>query len=283
MSHFTVLVPAKDGHDLAARLAPFHEFECTGNDNEYVKDIDVTSETLAEYEQVKDDYDSFADFYVNYYSNDAIPFGDKPDLTGPQKYGYALLNKDGSVAKVIQRTNPNKRWDWWSIGGRWSGLLILTDGTHNDSAQVRTIDFKAMQQERVDNASKWWDDFAATIAYAKVTPEQYFAMDNDARRQVWDGAREFFFSQKKKIDDAYLNAACDGNPLAATKAEHLAIVAQQGLTFAFVDTDGIWHEKAEMRWWACTSNEQPQYGKDFWEFVANLPKDINLYVVDCHI
>ncbi len=39
MSHFAVLVADKDPEAL---LAPFHEFECTGQDDEYVKDIDIT-------------------------------------------------------------------------------------------------------------------------------------------------------------------------------------------------------------------------------------------------
>jgi hypothetical protein len=41
MSHFTVLVV---GNNVEKQLAPYHEFECTGDDNEYVQDIDETEE-----------------------------------------------------------------------------------------------------------------------------------------------------------------------------------------------------------------------------------------------
>lgn len=41
MSHFTVLVV---GEDVASQLAPYHEFESTGIDDEYVKDVDVTAD-----------------------------------------------------------------------------------------------------------------------------------------------------------------------------------------------------------------------------------------------
>lgn len=27
-------------------------------------------------------------------------------------------------------TNPNAKWDWWTIGGRWSGLLKLKPGVY---------------------------------------------------------------------------------------------------------------------------------------------------------
>lgn len=50
MSHFAVLVAGKDPEAL---LAPFHEFECTGQDDEYVKDIDITESARSEFDQAK--------------------------------------------------------------------------------------------------------------------------------------------------------------------------------------------------------------------------------------
>ena len=43
MSHFVVMVI---GEDPEAELAPFHEFECTGLDDQYVQDVDITEEVL---------------------------------------------------------------------------------------------------------------------------------------------------------------------------------------------------------------------------------------------
>ena len=36
-----------DDHD--AQLAPFHEFECTGNNDQYVQDVNKTDEAWASY------------------------------------------------------------------------------------------------------------------------------------------------------------------------------------------------------------------------------------------
>ena len=47
MSHFTVLVI---GDKVEEQLAPYHEFECTGYNDEYVQDIDITEEAKKEYE-----------------------------------------------------------------------------------------------------------------------------------------------------------------------------------------------------------------------------------------
>lgn len=46
MSHFTVLVVAAD---IAAALQPFHEFECTGTNDQYVQDIDKTDEAREQF------------------------------------------------------------------------------------------------------------------------------------------------------------------------------------------------------------------------------------------
>ena len=46
MSHFTVLVITPDNNPgtLEAALQPFHEYECTGIEDQYVVDVDVTDE-----------------------------------------------------------------------------------------------------------------------------------------------------------------------------------------------------------------------------------------------
>jgi len=46
MSHFSVMVI---GDDVEKQMAPYHEFECTGTDDEYVVDKDTTEETTRDY------------------------------------------------------------------------------------------------------------------------------------------------------------------------------------------------------------------------------------------
>lgn len=52
MSHFPVIVviPERPTQEsLAAALQPYHEFECTGTDDQYVQTIDVTAERRKSY------------------------------------------------------------------------------------------------------------------------------------------------------------------------------------------------------------------------------------------
>jgi hypothetical protein len=109
MSHFVTLVvtderPTSD--DLEPVLLPWHEYECTGR-HEYVEWVDDTDEIKAEYEaseKFKAEYKDLATFAKEW-------------------HGYEMRD-DGRIGRL---TNPNSKWDWWQIGGRWSGDLMLKE------------------------------------------------------------------------------------------------------------------------------------------------------------
>lgn len=206
MSHFTVLVIGENPED---QLAPFHEFECTGDDNEYVQDIDITEKLRKEYEEStetrykapdgtlhkpyqdlfyrefteeelkshghgrmgtgfgngiswtskdwkdgkgyrakahfipdgweeieipKKDCMSFVDYCIEYegkpkLTRTGLGFENRENngkVSEPYKYGYTVTDDmSKEVLKVIDRTNPNQKWDWYVLGGRWTGFFKL--------------------------------------------------------------------------------------------------------------------------------------------------------------
>ena len=194
MSHFSVLVVTTEeptGDVLSRVLMPWHEFECTGLDNEFVQSIDQTAEKRAEYEaetktrlrgpdgELVSPYEgrfyrdpteeeakaigplggsgwsdsfsyssrdwgdgggyrpkvkfvpegftevevpareiqSFRDWVEEDTGRPVVPFAETPNKE-EHKFGCILLTADGDVYKVIDRTNPNKKWDWWVRQGR---------------------------------------------------------------------------------------------------------------------------------------------------------------------
>ncbi len=183
MSHFTVLVI---GNDPEKQLAPYHEFECTGDDNKYIQDVDETEEVRTAYNKdtvkrlkasdgsLHDPYDdkfyrepteeekeknsspfdskvkfipegyeelefprseveTFSKYVEEYYGRSVLKVGQTLDLKDEHKYGYCQLDENGEVIKVINRTNPDSKWDWYLLGGRWSGMFKLknTNSTSN--------------------------------------------------------------------------------------------------------------------------------------------------------
>lgn len=134
MSHFTVLVIVED---VEAQLQPFHEFECTGENDQYVQDLDITEIARANFEN--ETGIGFREFVDDYYRYKAVKFGEEPDKEDVHKYGYVLLDESGEVSKVFERTNPNCKWDWYVIGGRWQGFLKLKEGRTGEVGELSLL------------------------------------------------------------------------------------------------------------------------------------------------
>ena len=129
MSHFVVMTI---GDDYEAQLAPYHEFECTGENDQYVQDVDITEEFLGEMERAEEGEDPLTCALEYYgYENRVVSDESEIDRDDDHKYGYVVM-KDGQVIKAVRRTNPNAKWDWYCVGGRWTGFLRLKDGAKGE-------------------------------------------------------------------------------------------------------------------------------------------------------
>lgn len=119
MGHFSCLVVAGD---VERALQPYHQFEATGHEDEYVKKIVRQPEYYHEEHKfyLEDNSLNFLDFLKEFTDYDAFLEGE-----GTGKYGWIEVDKSGKVVRVIEKTNPNRKWDWWTIGGRWRGRLRL--------------------------------------------------------------------------------------------------------------------------------------------------------------
>ena len=147
MSHYSLLVvlpsttPVKyEEIDAAvhANMQPFHQFESTRIVDEHVVEIDLLPNAREAYEAFKakygDDpaYGEFTDTLLNFiqyeWSPKLVGDGEEIDRDGEHRYGWVRVNRDGVVTEYIARTNPNAKWDYWRIGGRWTGLLAVPNG-----------------------------------------------------------------------------------------------------------------------------------------------------------
>lgn len=189
MSHFTVMVvtPTKATYEtIEEALQPFHEFECTGIADQYVLNVDKLKEARAEYDNDSEEKETktFGSFIEDYYSYQRIAEDETPDLEGEHKYGWYRENANGEVIEVIDRTNPSRKWDWWQIGGRWSGMIQLKMGVSPfeawngersrfddtkqapntfDSARKGDIDIQGMRLEARTKAALKYDEVRMAI------------------------------------------------------------------------------------------------------------------------
>lgn len=296
MSHFTVLVI---GDDHEKQLQPFHEFECTGTDDQYVIDKDVTAECL----ENADDDDPMG---LGWFGLDERTVSDESqiDKSDQHKYGYAIV-KDGKLVKAVKRTNPNKTWDWWQVGGRWSGYLKLKPGAdgaigerglmgshandgpgYADQAKKGDIDFAGMRDAAGEKAGALWDKARASLAPDAewITWEQ---MRETIHKGDIDAARKAYNEQpavaaiNRSIDTFY------NRPDSFLVSREVYVQqARDGAisTYAAVK-DSQWFAKGRMGWWACSDDKmtQEEWNRELTAMLDTLPDDTLLTVVDCHI
>lgn len=307
MSHFTVLVI---GDNPEEQLAPFQEFECTGRDDEYVQDLDETEERREEYananEETKKKYPDFLTYATRYHDHAVVPHGEEPDLEKKHKYGYVLLDASGKVERYVNRTNPNAKWDWYVLGGRWTGYFKLKDGIrthkvgepglmteiaevgHADQCRKGDIDIEAMRNEAARTGLEQFDEVVAVIAGREIIPWE--KVRTELCKDDIDAARKRYNEQPavKDLQTKRLLPFMDDLRDVYCNFDRDRFVAQQRsgaiVTFALIK-DGEWYENGSMGWWGVVSDEKKteDWHEEYAKLFDALPDDTLVSVYDCHI
>lgn len=285
MSHFTVMVIGNNPED---QLAPYHEFECTGEDDQYIQDIDNTNEVL---ELMTGDEPMTLQQALEYHGLEdrTIKQGETPDTDGAHKYGYAVLNANGELVRAIDRTNPNAKWDWYQLGGRWSGFLLQKNGHKVDSAFKKDIDFGLMAERAKTKAIDQYNDLAKQfggeipkidIPWEQMLADESFA-DHMARRDAYWAQPALAKMKELKIDTFYT----DLEDYQCTAEEFGNRAADKSIaTYALV-IESKWYAKGEMGWFGMSSDavDQSDWNAKVREMIAGIPDDTLISIYDCHI
>lgn len=237
MSHFTVAVFTRtdDHEELEALLDPFNE--CT-EEKEYLEfqPCPKTKEEVeAKYEVEKENYEDFEDFLLHY-------------------YGYRVNEATGEYGYTC---NPNAKWDWWQIGGRWGGLLkIKKDGACDNSAKVADVDFTP-DQNAYNKAIRFWE----------VVVEGKERLPHENKEDFFHFYKPEYYIQYYGTKEAY--------------AESCSCFS----TYAFLTADGEWVGKGDMGWFGMgtdTGESAREYQKKLDKYIADHP-ELYITIIDCHI
>lgn len=173
-------------------------------------------------------------------------------------YDADRITSGGGLLSVY---NPVSKWDWYLIGGRWTGMLILKEGCEGergepglmtptseyyDSALTADVDFEAISRKYMRNMQPY-DEFLKSGVYTKE-----------------------YMMEKYPTEDEYIR--------------------RKSLfqTYAVITPDGVWHAPGEMGWWAMSS-ETPDQERD-WQMDYHerfikpaIENGWHITIVDCHI
>lgn len=224
------------------------------------------------------------------------------------KYGWIEVGADGSVVRCVDVSNPEKRWDWWVVGGRYSGRLFMHGRSSSyDQAKKGDLDLARMAakkaSDRLEGVMDSYSKVRAVLPDGGCSDEritelwaEYMGIVNSERIK-WEAANtgKRFYDWLEQIERVKelrrLNVNDIGEDFGAGVPDHeldpiaWANSAPAITALSFLGTDGVWHEKGEMGWWGMIHNEKEDndWDAEFQKALAAVPDDHWINVVDCHI
>ena len=195
MSHFTVLVIGENPEE---QLAPYQENNMGTCPEKYLKFIDTEDESRNEWEtKTTDAVKIDGKYYFTWDERFRVEgtFGTGPDTHKvpddltiekvPLKTLYSTfeefmnkwhgyIGRDKKTNKYGYWNNPNTKWDWYVLGGRWDGFFKLKNNETSNQASKGDIDFKGMEEEStfaVVKDGKWYQK-GQMGWFGKVTDKQ---------------------------------------------------------------------------------------------------------------
>lgn len=267
MSHYAVLVIYNDGQNFDKLLAPYNE------NLEVEPYLKYTVDEAIAY--IKEHYVPYNDYLKEYADRHLIDWFAE---------NYGLLIKQGGLYSTY---NPNSKWDWYSIGGRFDGDLDLTDEGIEEAINYPNNPqwFKDMPREEQVEHVKWVN--TAPLKYIKwFTPLS--PIEKEELRRWWEINIDGDELKDGEEKDEYFFWNPDWFRRRYKDADTYIKLKEMVTFFAVLTPDGKWHAPSNMGWWACTDGEpedELQWDLEFYDrFIKpNLDSDLICTVVDCHI
>lgn len=291
MSHFACLVT---GEDVEEQLAPFDESLTSEPKKVYLGDDEIAS--IA------------AHFKL-----------DPKDRRAIAARVEAWNGREGGVDRRglygLSTANPDAKWDWWEVGGRFRGFFAPKPGTggvlggtgtpdafvrrHGEAAPEPTgvdeilkgdVDVAAMHAVSEAGARRTWVAYEAAIA---GTPEHIpwsrFMSRIAAGELTTEEARERYHEQPRvaafNARRTVLGIWAKPEDFPRTEAAYVRREREDRFCPFAVLHDGEWHEKGSMGWLGIATDEKATdaWAREFRRLWDSWPDDTRLAIVDCHI
>jgi hypothetical protein len=212
----------------------------------------------------------FRDYIERQYERKVLFEGEEPDIHDKHKWGWMRVNSKGEVIELIDRTNPNKQWDWWVVGGRYNGKILVKRDAGGKTGELGAFRYAHEKESPAPEGYMWVD----SAKIKDICWDMMAEISRKEREKYWEEA------QDKDSPERYFSYGIKKD---MTREEYLKD-AGTFTTFAVITPDGKWHEKGEMGWWACVSNEKEGWAENYYDaFLRNADPEWTITIVDCHI
>ena len=240
MSHFAVAVITKTDSkkEIENLLAPYQENNMGDCPKEFLEFVECDAQTINRYKEdyskekkkVKKDYPTFEEYMEKYWGFD----------------------KDKNTNMYGIWENPNAKWDWYTIGGRFE------DEDFSIFTKIKDINLK-LDMVKYNEALRFWE----------VAIEGKKLNENENEDEFFTFYKPEYYIEQYKTKENY--------------ARHCASFS----CWAILTPDGEWVEKGSMGWFACsdaTYETRENFDDFFYNYLKN-PANQEYYmtIIDCHI
>ena len=279
MSHFTVLVI---GENIDEKLAPYSEelsvkpYIDIKREEVEKRHTEIRKESLMssfkQFQAYLDGYRGKArgtPAYLRKYANEM-----SLSEFASEYYGQEI-DENGNLLSTY---NPDSKWDWYQIGGRWAGLLRVKDDTNgnrgNPSLLMDEFEYKSNEVDSAQFGDIDWEKMSHDPEAEKKL------------RDFWELAVNTDVDDEKRLDQFILYKPQYYLDMYKTVDEYIRRLTLFS-TYAVVTDDGVWHGKGDMGWFGMSSesdDEALDWDNEYWNrFLANLNPDTVITILDCHI
>tara|TARA_B100002049_G_scaffold234317_1_gene216557 strand:- start:436 stop:1446 length:1011 start_codon:yes stop_codon:yes gene_type:complete len=336
MSHFVVIVA---GEDVDAALAPFQENNMGDCPAEYLKFHDETDDVVDGYENGTRSMVRMPDGReIPRYSDEVykpvddtlfarrelvLPEG-ATEIEKPNKEIYGSLEEfaheyhgfdprqiDGyDEPRFGYFENPNAKWDWYLVGGRWTGYFKTKPGVQSGKIGRPGLMTEPAEEGRADSLRKGDIDFEAMMTKAGEKAAAEFdraaAITDLSQLPCWDEIRDRHNETGGDIDTArdehnkhpaiialkeldqdliWVAGSLRKHFCAGDRDAFIERARKKAITPFALLVDGEWMEQGEMGWFGCVSNEQgaDEWHDKAWAVLDALDDDTILTAIDCHV
>ncbi len=339
MSHFCVLVKLPPGSlddwDVEAAVGelmePYNENNAVEAHAEYDEDPDSILRMVQHYSWPFEEDEKWVDEEPGEVIDDHYVLAPGRAITVSQlRQLFAKHADDWSGCEMgidaggvfrMSTYNPDAKWDWYSIGGRWKGMIPIKPGTEQvlgddglgaaiarsrgekvpevpaafaDVALVKDFDVEKMRADAAASCREAWDKFLVLREAAKKPEEAWNEGERTLMRPYGFLTRLFETGianrERLKTVDEY--GPAEWGPLVLKDIANFDEFAKlyggdtSFSTWAVLDDDG-WHEQSRMGMFAShsgTPEELNEFKNTYMErHILNEDPETTLVMVDCHI
>lgn len=280
MSHYTVAVITDKLNKIGEMLAPYSENMEVEPYVDETKEAIINSakerkERVLQRKEKGEELDKYDIEYLNANTDE--------ELYKLQIYEDESYDKNGNHLTTY---NPNSKWDWYEIGGRWNKILLvkeevkdIEEGTPSwgnlDSINKKAPEeFKWVTGAKIkdiefEKAIEFNNTYNKSIRFWELYVEGQEPQNEEEKEMIkWEIYKKEYYIERYETKENY------------------AKINSIFTTWALLDEKG-WHEKGEMGWFAMANDTKDSELLFIEKFTETIQKPENqdkyLVIVDCHI